>query len=346
MNPKCDRPTTVICQMIVLTALVCSCGPAADVLPSTGPALSEPGTAVPDPTVPPTAAPSQTAAARSAINAETAAQPTARPANSTGLSGPYLGQQTPGPAPIRFATSLIMGALHTAPVFMPGGGEVYWSSQESKIYTMRLENGYWTKPATIAFSASMTDYRDPFISPAGNQLFFLSKGKLPNSQLPEKENIWFVERVGQGWGEPQPLPEEVNARDLHWSISAAANGNLYYGIIENDIVDIYLARYVDGQYVQSERLSDSINTKQLEMTPYIAPDESYLIFSRSKDTSSYSKLYISYADQNGDWGEPLLIDRVTDGLCPTVSPDGKYLFFLSSPNGVSWMSTEQLPGRQ
>jgi hypothetical protein len=273
---------------------------------------------------------------------------TPSPTNLTELSAPYLGQQVPGTESVRFAYSFIKGALHTSPVFMPDGSEVYWSSQgddwqarESRIYTMRLENGYWTLPEKVNFSDSLTDYRDPFISPSGDKLFFLSKGKLPASDLPEKENIWFMERVDDGWGEPQPLGEEINAFELHWQISANNNGDIFFTEqLETPSSDIYVSRFVNGRYEKAEKLGDAINTDQLETTPYIAPDESYLIFARLKDQSSYPRLYISYADQNGSWGEPVLIKSISYGLCPIVSPDGKYLFFLSSPQSVSWMNAD------
>ena len=50
------------------------------------------------------------------------------------------------------------------------------------------------------------------------------------------------------------------------------------------------------------------------------------------------RLYISYVDQNGELTKARLIEQVSYGLCPIVSPDGQYLFFLSSPQSVSWMS--------
>jgi hypothetical protein len=82
------------------------------------------------------------------------------PTNSTGLSGPYLGQKTPGVSPAIFAPGIISGEIHTPPVFTPDGREAYWGMSDNKIYLMRLENGYWTRPENIVFSASMTDYRD------------------------------------------------------------------------------------------------------------------------------------------------------------------------------------------
>jgi Tol biopolymer transport system component len=77
------------------------------------------------------------------------------------------------------------------------------------------------------------------------------------------------------------------------------------------------------------------------MTPYIAPDGRYLIFSRyDPKNSSTIRLYISYAEDNGGWTQSALIAKIRYGLCPVVTPDGKYLLFLSSPQTVSWMNTE------
>ena len=266
--------------------------------------------------------------------------PKSQTPKSTTLKGAYLGQRLPGPVPEFFASGVIKGDLHTPPVFTPDGSEVYWSLQDDTILTPALENGSWSQPAKVAFSASMTDYRDPFITPSGDRLLFLSKGKLPGSQLPEKENIWFVQRSGHGWGEPQPLSDNVNALTLHWQISVAANGNLYFSSSKPDgIGDIYVSKTRDGEYGKPVKLAAPVNTKQVELTPYVAPDESYLLFARMADQNSNPMLYISFADENGGWGEPLLVETVTYGLCPSVSPDGKYVFYLSSPTSVSWMTT-------
>jgi hypothetical protein len=267
--------------------------------------------------------------------------PESQPSDSAELGGAYLGQRLPGSLPEFFAPGIVTGDLHTPPVFTPDGSQAYWSLQDNTILTSALENGSWTEPATVAFSESMTDYRDPFISPSGDKLFFLSKGKLPGSQLPEKESIWFVERSGQGWGEPQPLSEKVNALTLHWQISVAANGNLYFSSSEPDgIGDIYVSKNRADEYGKPVKLAAPISTEQVELTPYVAPDESYLIFARMADQNGDPMLYISFADGNGGWDKPVLVETVTYGLCPSVSPDGKYVFYLSSPQSVSWMNTD------
>lgn len=264
------------------------------------------------------------------------ASPSPSPARS---SNAYLGESPPGSFPVPFAPGVVQGDLHTSPVFTPDGTEAYWSLQDATIQAVRLEDGEWTEPESVSFSASMTDYRDPFISPSGERLFFLSKGTLPGSTLPQKENIWFVVRRGDAWGKPRPLGEEVNALELHWQISVAANGDLYLSSVEPGLEDIYVSRMVDGRYGMPERLSDRINTDAYETTPYIAPDQSYLLYSRIEEGSAVASLYIAYPDGEGSWGQPVRVDSVSYGLAPVVSPDGKYVFFLSSPQTVSWVDT-------
>ncbi len=155
-----------------------------------------------------------------------------RPVEAPSASRPdlaYLGQPRPGARPVRFAPEILKGDLHTSPVFTPDGREAYWSMQGATIRTTRMENGRWTPPQSAAFSSSLKDYRDPCLAPSGDRLFFLSKGRLPGSDLPEKENIWSVDRTATGWGDPRPLPAEVNSLEHHWQVSVAANGNLIAG---------------------------------------------------------------------------------------------------------------------
>ena len=225
--------------------------------------------------------------------------------------------------------------------FTPDGTQVYWagSYSEAKIYTSRLENGIWTEPATVRFSANMSSYRDPFISPDGQRLYIISKDPLPGSSTSEKENIWMMEKEGDGWGEPQPLPDTVNANDLHWTISVASNYNLYFaGGPTGGIGDIYLSRYIDGEYTEAVLLGGPVNSVELEITPNISPDESYLLFTRLANTSATPYLYISYALEDG-WSEPQKVENVLYCISPIVTPDRMFVIYLSSPNSLEWRNT-------
>lgn len=259
------------------------------------------------------------------------------------LKGPYLGQKPPSLTPVVFAQGILPSSdYHTTPVFTPDGKEVYWKMQgRNKIFMMKMENGVWSAPTEIALSSKLNDFRDPCISPDGKKIFFLSKGKL-SYQKEEKENIWFAERRPEGWSEPQPLGEEINLHELHWQVSVASNGNLYFTSRNTGVEDIYCSKFINGKYQKPFRLGNMINLEDVsETTPYIAPDESYLIFSRDK--KGMLQPLICFSGEDGDWSSAIEIEEIKYGLCPQVSLDGKYFFFMSWYNGncvIMWVSAK------
>jgi hypothetical protein len=275
--------------------------------------------------------------------------PTARPGvipTSPSTAAPtsdpaYLGQERPGLWPLYFATEFINGDLHTPPVFLPDGREAYWSTQEPAIRVMRLVDGRWTQPESVSFSAAMTDYRDPFIAPSGQRLYFLSTDVPSGTGLQSKENIWSVERMAGGWADPAPLPAAVNDFPTHWQVSSSSNGDLYFTSGSSEAVgDIYVAAASDGSYLPPEALPTPVNTDAIETTPFVDPGGRFLLFARLLDTASTPHLFVAWRDVTGRWGHPLAVESIGYALCPAVSPDGRYLFFLSSPTSVSWVSME------
>ena len=97
--------------------------------------------------------------------------------------------------------------------------------------------------------------------------------------------------------------------------------------------DIYLARFSGGGYEKPVHLGDPINSVQQETTPFIAPDGSYLLFSRQFD------LWVTFRAADGSWSAPVKLGPEINSpaieLCPIVTADGKYLFFLSQRDGES-----------
>lgn len=268
----------------------------------------------------------------------------------TNLTGSYVGQTPPGNTAQMFLPALITEQVHTTTIFSPEGSEVFWTPMEDGYYYMRymiFHNGFWSEPMNFEQIGRYND-GEPCFSPDGNRLYFTS-WRTPNvSGILTKENIWYLERTTNGWGDPIILPAIINELDLHWSFSIADNGNLYYGahpIGEEDRNDIYCAEYENGNFVRRTRLGDSINTAGSEDTPFIAPDESYLMFARVLNTG-YADLFICFKNQDGSWGDPqnmTEINTYSHELCPNVTKDGLYLFFMSFRSGDSkpyWISAD------
>lgn len=278
------------------------------------------------------------------------------------LKGEYLGQKKPGSEPELFAKGIISSVRseHCCCVFSPDGKEVYWGSSfpipgsgytMGKIFFMKRENNKWAIPQPAPFSSEFGE-DVPFFSPDGKKLFFISRRPIEKGGKAGKENIWFVERIEDDWSEPKPVGPAVNSMDIHWEISVDKDYNLYFASRSGGgkgMNDIYCSKYENGRYQKPENLGELINTELVDDTPFIAPDKSYLIFARLGESNSFGggDLYISFRKKDGSWTIPKnmgnRVNSKSHELCPIVSSDGKYLFFLSVINGNSdiyWMDAK------
>jgi hypothetical protein len=284
------------------------------------------------------------------------------------LKGDYLGQTPPGDTPKVFARGIVSTDYqeHGSPSFSPDGNEVYWYSNRrpglenkqwlSFIMTMRRENGRWSAPYVAPkkrFLIFTTDGRRAYFSSAR-----------PHSDtvqvIPPDLDIWFVERQGDDWSQPKYLNLVARYPELRWAGvgSVAGNGTLYFMSYRTGTPDddgnnfgIYRAELVNGECTKPELLPSSINLLPfLNWTPFIAPDESYLIFSSSRGTpkNDGGDLYVSFRQPDGSWANPISLGKPinTDQQerYPRVSWDGKYLFFSrwtpDHDEDVFWVSAK------
>jgi Tol biopolymer transport system component len=212
-----------------------------------------------------------------------------------------------------------------------------------EIFETRLGvDGRWSQPVHPPF-ASRWSNSDPHLTIDGRRVFFISNRPLPgetSNEARKSYDVWYADRNADGsWSEGHHLDAALNdPNGNEWSPSVAANGNLYYGSNRaggRGDQDIWISRFVNGRYQAPENLGDSANTPGGEIEPWIAPDESYLIISgarRPDSTGSYD-LYIS-ARRNGVWQKSRPIGAGINTRAaefnPSVTPDGKWLFFSSN----------------
>jgi len=111
---------------------------------------------------------------------------------------------------------------------------------------------------------------------------------------------------------------------------------------------IAVSRTVNGQYRTLERLGPPVNGDAQTMHPYIAPDESYMIFTSRKPSEKISfVLLISFKQPDGNWSQPQTIDLGVQAGLPFVSHDGRFLFFTGGEPGKSdifWVSSAIIVG--
>jgi hypothetical protein len=212
------------------------------------------------------------------------------------------------------------------------------------ILTSRLTKSGWSSPQEIKFVNGPPNSFEPCLSPDGTRLFFISQETAAKDY---RETIWMAPREGKGWGTARLVSPLIYDLETHWQISVAENGNLYFLGRVNGNGDIYLLPFVEGTYQEPAKLGRAINTDHREGSPFVAPDESYLIFSRSfRNSSRKGDLFISFRKSDGTWAEAKNMESLNkdgvDELCATVSRDGKYLFFLrNTSQGFSphWISS-------
>lgn len=264
------------------------------------------------------------------------------------LTGLYLGQTPPQKDPVLFAPGIVSteAGNHSSAAISPDGKEIYWTMVRNirKIWFSRLENGRWTKPEILSFCKEDSyKYDNPFITPDGKKLFFTSTR--PGAVSQEKETIWYAEKASSGWLDPKPISSVVNETPLHWSVSVSDCGTLYFqfqdasGESSGGIGDIYYSKLDNGEYKKPVSIGSAINTPATETCPHIAPDESYLVFTRFDEKNvKNTGIFISYKDKSGNWLPAVMAEGGTKekgGLSPRVSPDGKYLFYVNG--GMWWM---------
>ena len=250
--------------------------------------------------------------------------------NQEDLFGEYLGASPPDTIPQRFCSQFFSDDLHTPPIFSPDGLEVYWKPMSTigraKIFEMKLEEDMCTKPFYASFNfKSINDA--PFITRDAERLYFLSAEESTYKKF--DENIYYVTRSEDDWSNPKMISDHINDFSLHWGFSVSDNYNLYFQDADNH--DIYYSKFIDGKYLKSEKLPAAINSlNMMEGTPFIAPDESYLIFDRRR--GGYTDLFISFKDNDANWTEAINMGPLinTDGneLYAQVTADNSYLFFL------------------
>ena len=262
----------------------------------------------------------------------------------------YLAQPTPGSKAELFAPGLVStnGLTEFGSVFSQDGNTFYYAIEpngKAEIHAMRFVNNAWSKPEVV-LTHSRYGYNDPFLSSDEKRLYFISTRALDGKGDPKDYDIWYVERKGDGWSDPINAGNKINSSRNEYYVSFTKNGTMYFSSDKEDKnnsnnFDIYSSANIRGEFQTPVRLSDAINSPGYEADVFVAPDESYLIFSAEKPGGEgRGDLYISFRNSNGTWTTAKNLGKEVNGLvseyCPFVTSDGKY-FFYTKQNDIYWI---------
>ncbi|MGL1886896.1 MAG: hypothetical protein OCD76_10300 [Reichenbachiella sp.] len=235
------------------------------------------------------------------------------------LENRYLGQKPPGLIPELFAPGIVSTEEYVAfgGDFTPDMRAFYFTRYGGKyknptLFVMQYENHRWGSESFL--STDIDNYR---------------------------------ERFNPGWSEMKSL-EPYKDLPIH-GLSVSAKGTYYIDefTAEGDGV-LRCSRLINGEREAPKPLDIVINTGKWPAHPFIAPDESYLMWDVEIEGNYGADIYISFRQQDGSWGMPINMgDEINTGLydqSPRVTPDEKYLFFWKGDERVKEDGSTYLVG--
>jgi WD40-like Beta Propeller Repeat len=222
-----------------------------------------------------------------------------------------------------------------------------------------LRDGKWSEPEVLPFSGQHLDFA-PRMSPDGTTMYFGSARPAPEKTA-RVMRIWSVKRNASGWDTPQPLPAPVNVENhWDWAPSVTKEGTIYFTSDRSDDrhPHIYRSRLVNGVYAEPEKLGPGVNSEFSETDAFVSADERVLVFASIGDELPLAAdrpetvkgggvrypradLYVSVRGDggSGDWSPAKHLEHdintFADESSPSISPDGKFLFFSSERSPFS-----------
>ncbi len=225
----------------------------------------------------------------------------------------YLGQKPPGLIPELFAPDIIRTEHREAEAaFTPDLKEFYFRRRGGKyknntLVVIQYKNKQWTESLVPPRAG------EPFIS-LDNKILYLGNK--------------YRERTNTGWSTVKSL--DAPFKDIPiMRLTVSAKGTYYFDEA-TEIGTIRYSRLIDG--TREKPLTVNIDMGNWKAHPFIAPDESYLIWDdESEGGYGDNDLYISFRQKDGTWGAAInlgaQINTEFAEAYGSITPDGKFFFF-------------------
>ncbi|MBL6446743.1 PD40 domain-containing protein [Fulvivirga sp. 29W222] len=229
----------------------------------------------------------------------------------------YFGENPPGLIPKLFTPAKVSpeGAFEGG-TFSLDMKTFYFTRKNGKykqrtFFVIHYENNQWGEETE-------TDLKWPRFSRDGNIMYHGNK---------------YRERTPSGWSELKSMGPPFTDKHI-MGLTVSNQGTFFFDEYErpDTIGAISYSRLINGKYEPRQKMGREINTGTWIAHPYIAPDESYLLWDVVReDGYGQADIYISFRDKDGHWlpakNMGPLINTTMQESGAGVTPDGKYLFF-------------------
>jgi Tol biopolymer transport system component len=253
----------------------------------------------------------------------------------------YLGFSKPGSTPEIFAPDIVSTAYaEFAGTFSPDMSEYYFTRRGpfpegiAQIMVVKKEDKKWSSPTVADFSSNNYEY-EPFITPDGKRLYFGSRRPINENSAPGKMLQWYLEKIEMHWSEPRLL--EAPFMDMMVMYPSVSNNKTLYF---TSIGGIFYSEIQDNKYQKPIKMNENINSLPLTAHPFIAPDESYIIYDCQPRGQGKSDIYVSFKRENGAWTKGISLGPTVNSgesqAIASVSPDGECLFFTRNGD-IYWV---------
>ena len=200
------------------------------------------------------------------------------------IQNPYLGQALPGEIPKAFAPDLVTTInWEYSGVFGP----------DMKSFYFLRDQGPNTDMEFVVYEYIHHTWRERLISKRMGQPFVSPDGE--TMHLGRR----YMERTDTGWSVVKLLDSPLDTIPI-MRLTASARGTYFFDELK-EAGCIHYTEVVNGERQSPKLLSETIKAGSYH--PFVAPDESYLIFdSKVYDGYGDSDLFISYRQKDETWG--------------------------------------------
>ena len=193
----------------------------------------------------------------------------------------------------------------------------------------------------------------PVISPDGKDLYFFIQNHPENTYGKEgSQDVWVTHKDDKGtWSPPKRLGSPLNNNRSNQVFNVLPDGSLFIrgGRGKNDKGFSLVSKGGGSTELKVKDFSDMEKGRFYGAT--ISTDVKHIVLYFSEfEGSTRSDLYISHAQQDGNWSRPIKmkITDKSDEFGPFIAPDNKTLYFASDRNapgkqgGIDVYKTERL----